>query len=353
MKVFIFIAVFGSCAGSDPWVREGETVNFNGLSGAKKWFLLYGRENGGGYDEICTSDKGCNCSRFGNRISFTNDTFKLENARELDSGKFKVRSRFSKNNSSFDYYNLTVVRLRPVLVPVTLSQYSIGLMCVDRGNLGGVSEVYVWGMSVFRTQVTDPYKESAIKKWGENGVVLTQKIAYRNSVFKAACCSMKHEGGHRWCGPTAVIQLRGDICSGEVPGWQWCKGWKGSPSSYDLKGSWNTPSHLPQLYKPKEECKKHTASADTTACVEEQVKVSWNIGGIFGWHKSKGDEMHVRLDCGHSQSYWRFSGHVSCTVESQTRKGTSSTFLFNAKRTTRHCVYDIEHVMYDVEHGLS
>lgn len=437
MKIFLFLSLFYfylCCAveGGDLRAVVGEDVKFPGSPGAKKWFLLIGRDDGGKFDELASSsDKSCNCSRFKNRVVFSGATFTLKNAQETDTAKFKVRSRFGKNNSTTLEYDLVVAKLRPVLVPVTLSQHSIGLFCVDHGNPWGVTETVIYSMSFYKYHPSDPATPSGIKKWGRGGVVVTQKVPHKFAAFNAACCSMKQRGAKRQCGPTAYIQLRGDVCEWKVPGWNWCKKWKGSKAKYPLKGPWNNADHLYSMHETKSLCKKHTSATNTSACVgsymvldanqkaswrrkhepcfesharklentssvfyeiknvssrtgvgiyrayfnetgawkdfkvraapalgveleivrleqadlklrcryrsEEKVSVTWTIGGIYAWHKTEGDNLHVRLDCGYSYYYWRFEGHVSCSVESSVWKGQSSTFSFFAYRTSQFC----------------
>lgn len=433
MKVFLLLfAVLRLGEGNNIRALVGEDVKFQGSPGAKKWFLYIDRNDGVKFDLIASSNKTCNCSRFKNRIIFSGHIFTLKNAQEIDSANFKVRSRFIKNNSTIKTYNVTVAKFRPVLTPVTLSQHSIGLYCSDHGNPWGLTETVIYDISTYKNHPNHPSLPSAITKWGRGGAVVTQKVIYKYSRFKAACCSMKVKGGKRHCGHTAWIHLRGDVCGHRLPGWDWCKPWQGPKPRYSLTGPWNTPGHLYSMHETKQECKKHTADSNTTACMnsymvldsknqntlwrrqqepcleshtrklsntsssfyeirntsprtgvgffrayfngtsswkdfkvnvaptlgveleifqlenadltlrcsyrsEEKVTVTWKVGGIYGWYTTHGNTLKLRLDCGYSNRYWRFEGHVSCMVESATWRGESSTFSFSAYRTAQYC----------------
>lgn len=43
---------------------------------------------------------------------------------------------------------------------------------------------------------------------------------------------------------------------------------------------------------------------------DEAVKVTWRIGGKYGWYKVLGkDSVQIRLDCGYSHWYYQFEGY--------------------------------------------
>lgn len=305
MKVFYLLFAL-LCVVEGGTVRSvvGEDVKFPGSPGARKWFLLISRDDGGKFDEIGTSNNSCNCSRFRDRVIFSGDTFTLKNAQEIDTGRFKVRSRFGKNNSTTLEYDVVVAKFRPVLVPVTLSQHSIGLFCVDHGNPWGLTETVIYGMSYYKNHPSDAPMSSGIKKWGRGGAVVTQKVEHKYAAFRAACCSMKEKGGKRHCGPAAYIQLRGDICEWKVPGWDWCKGWRGPKAKYPLKGPWNDASHLYSMHETKNICKKHTSAANTSACMGSYMVLDSTQKALWRRKQEPCFESHPRKLSNTSSSFY-------------------------------------------------
>lgn len=69
----------------------------------------------------------------------------------------------------------------------------------------------------------------------------------------------------------------------------------------------------------------------------EQVTVKWFITGIYEKAQAENDVMKIDLDCWYSHTYWQFKGGVRCEVQTETWKGVSSTFTFEAFRTGNYC----------------
>ncbi|ABA47252.1 105R [Snake adenovirus 1] len=126
---------------------EGEDVSFYGEERALAFFLLIGREDGK-FQELCSGGNCSSCSAFAGRVRFKERQFTLSKVQVRETGtRFKVRSRHAKGNSTLLCYKLTVAKFRPVLVPVVLSGFSIGLSCVDHSNPWGFSAVFIWDMN--------------------------------------------------------------------------------------------------------------------------------------------------------------------------------------------------------------
>lgn len=90
--------------------------------------------------------------------------------------------------------------------------------------------------------------DSGIKKWGKDGIVVTQRHADERVELMASCCSKKERKGRIHCGPRVYIHIEGEVCFSKMEGnWNWCKRWSDGPAPFKTT-DWNSVEQLSEMY---------------------------------------------------------------------------------------------------------